>query len=328
MTLALLSGLVAVVPNGAGARAEAPRLSLPIECTVGKSCWVVNYMDDVSGPDARDYHCGALTYDGHSGTDFAIRDLAEMVKGVPVRAAAPGIVKAVRDGMPDAGIRNAAPGAIKGRECGNGVLVTHPDGWETQYCHMRRGSITVRPGATVARGQRLGLVGLSGHTEFPHAHLTVRHNGTTVDPFLGDAPFGACRVSADALWDRETLAALAYRPSAIYNSGVAGAPPDPDRIRRGERAAPPAMDAPALVLWADIFGVDAGDRVALRLLGPDGQTIAENVRVIDKHQARRFEYAGRKARGEWPAGLYRGEITVSRADGAVLDHREERIELR
>jgi murein DD-endopeptidase MepM/ murein hydrolase activator NlpD len=193
---------------------------------------------------------------------------------------------------------------------------------------MRRGSITVRPGDTIARGQRLGLVGLSGQTEFPHVHLTVRHDGATIDPFLGDTSFGACRASTDALWDPKVLAALAYRPSVIYNSGFAGAPPDPDRIRRGDRGPAPATDAPALVLWVDIFGVDAGDRVALRLLGPDGQTITENVRVIEKHQARRFEYAGRKARGAWPAGSYRGEITVAREDGAVLDRREERIELR
>jgi D-3-phosphoglycerate dehydrogenase len=57
--------------------------------------------------------------------------------------------------MPDTGLR----GEIAGRECGNGVVIAHEDGWETQYCHMRRGSVAVQPGERVARGQTLGLVG-------------------------------------------------------------------------------------------------------------------------------------------------------------------------
>ncbi|HEV3484019.1 MAG TPA: M23 family metallopeptidase, partial [Vicinamibacterales bacterium] len=249
--------------------------------------------------------------DGHDGTDFAIRDERAMAAGVAVVAAAPGTVRSVRDGMPDIG-RN---GDIAGRECGNGVLVAHEEGWETQYCHMRRGSVVVRPGERVERGQTLGLVGLSGNTEFPHLHLTVRRDRRPVDPFLGDEAFGACRISASSLWMPEARAALAYRPIAIYNAGFSGTPPDAATIRRGERALP-SVNSEALVLWTDIFGVDRGDRIQLRILDPDGEVLLDHARTLDKRFIRRFEFAGKRKQAEpWPPGTYTGEIAVTRSAG-------------
>lgn len=322
--LAAVAGIVAAFD----AQAEPPRLDLPVGCVPGETCWVVNYVDHEPGPGVRDYHCGALAYDGHDGTDIAVRDLGVMADGIAVVAAAPGTIKAARDGMADAGLDSSEPGTIKGRECGNGVLVAHDDGWETQYCHMRRGSVAVRPGDTVARGQRLGLIGRSGRTEFPHLHLTVRRHGNTVDPFLGGAPFGACQASADTLWSAEASSALRYRRAAIYNAGFAADRPSPDAIRNGKRGPAPTAAGAALILWADIFGVEAGDRIAIRVVGPGGSIVFENSSIMDRRQARRFEYAGRRTPPtSWPAGTYTGEITITR-DGAVIDRRQDRIAVR
>jgi hypothetical protein len=186
----------------------------------------------------------------------------------------------------------------------------HEDGWETQYCHMRLGSAAVRQGEQVARGQTLGLVGLSGNTEFPHLHLTVRRGRQAVDPFLGGEAFGACRFAASSLWAPEARTALAYRPIAIYNAGFSGAAPDATAIRRGERMAL-SVDADALVLWTDIFGIDQGDRIQLRITGPDGKVLLDHTRTIDKRAIRRFEFAGKRKQTEaWPAGTYTGEIAV------------------
>jgi murein DD-endopeptidase MepM/ murein hydrolase activator NlpD len=323
-----IAAAIAALASGTAAQ---PRLSLPVDCRPGETCWIVNHVDHDPGKGASDYHCGALGYDGHKGTDFAIRDEAAMASGVGVLAAAAGTVKAVRDAMPDTGLRDAAPDAVAGRECGNGVVVEHGDGWETQYCHMRRGSVAVRAGEPVARGARLGLVGLSGSTEFPHLHLSVRHAGKVVDPFLGAEPFGACRASADALWDEPARAALAYQPSAIYNAGFSGGPPDADRIRRGAHDPEAARKAAALVLWADIFGVDAGDRLSLRILGPDGSVVVENARTLDRRQIRRFEFAGKRTpAGAWPEGRYSGEIALTRHSGGrdLTVRREIAVDLR
>ena len=51
----------------------------------------------------------------------------------------------------------------------------------------KKDSIVVKKGQRVAMGAILGQVGLSGKTQFPHVHLSVRHNGTVVDPFDPDS---------------------------------------------------------------------------------------------------------------------------------------------
>src|SRR4051794_11835612 len=117
----------------ARAQESAPMLSFPVACEIGVTCFVQNYLDHDSGPGAKDYRCGGLTYDGHDGTDIRLPNLAAMRKGVAVVAAADGVVRARRDGMDDVSIRVSGAGAVKGREAGNGVIIDHGNGWQTQY---------------------------------------------------------------------------------------------------------------------------------------------------------------------------------------------------
>lgn len=56
---------------------------------------------------------------------------------------------------------------------GNHVVVRLDDGRYVFYAHMRRGSVTVKPGQRVRRGQVLGQLGNSGNTSAPHLHLHV-----------------------------------------------------------------------------------------------------------------------------------------------------------
>ena len=39
------------------------------------------------------------------------------------------------------------------------MIVEHAEGYETQYCHLRQGSIVVAPGDTVSKGDRIGEIG-------------------------------------------------------------------------------------------------------------------------------------------------------------------------
>ena len=64
---------------------------LPILCVPNSTCWVVNYVDNDFGPNVADYQCGGLSYNGHKGTDFAIRTLKEMRNGIPVLSVSKGI---------------------------------------------------------------------------------------------------------------------------------------------------------------------------------------------------------------------------------------------
>jgi murein DD-endopeptidase MepM/ murein hydrolase activator NlpD len=240
-----------------------------------------------------------------------------MARGVEVRAAAPGVVRNVRDGMPDEGVGDpAARARIAGRECGNGVLLEHAGGWQTQYCHLRNASVRVAPGQQVEAGAPLALVGLSGQTEFPHLHLAVRHAGRAHDPFTGLPAGAGCTGDAVPLWGAES--GLDYETVALYNAGFAPGPPDIDAIRRGERTdGPLSREASALVLWVDVFGVRAEDRLRLRVTGPGGAVLVDTVQPLERDRARHYGFAGkRRTLRAWPAGVYEGTIEHTRGSAA------------
>jgi murein DD-endopeptidase MepM/ murein hydrolase activator NlpD len=293
---------------------------LPLACAPGNDCWIANQVDVDPGPEALDYTCGGFTYQGHNGVDFAVRDLAEMTKGVAVLAAAAGTVAALRDGMPDANVRARGEASVKGRECGNGVRLAHDGGWETQYCHLRRGSLAVRRGERVEAGQRLGLVGMSGLAEFPHLHFTVRQRSETIEPFTGAHASAGCGQPRAPLWDAAALAALPYAPGALYNAGIASRVPEPAEARSGAlRGRTLAADAPAIVVWMEAFGVRAGDRLHIRVEAPGEEMFFDRRMKFDKAQARIFRAAGRRrGAANWPAGSYRVTIALENSSGRGL----------
>ena len=298
----------AVLAAAAAAHAAPPQLTLPLRCDPGRDCWVVNYADTDPGPGARDYRCGGMTYDGHDGTDFGVRDLEAVADGVVVVAAAAGVVRAVRDGEPDAGLHGGA--AVAGRECGNGVRIEHADGWSTQYCHLRLGSVAVKPGDRLAAGSPVGKVGLSGKTEFPHLHLAVRQGRRAVDPFGGAEPPAGCGTVAAPLWNAAVLQALAYARGIVHNYGAAPGAPDPVAARRGAyRGTVIPASAPMIAIWAEAFGAMPGDTLRLELVAPGGETLVAHSAEVSRQQVRIFRWAGRKrpAAG-WPPGKYHGKI--------------------
>ncbi|WP_428978577.1 M23 family metallopeptidase [Chenggangzhangella methanolivorans] len=64
-----------------------------------------------------------------------------------------------------------------------------------------KGSVAVKKGDQVARGQAIGRIGLSGATEFPHLHFALRRNGEPVDPYAVDGPSSSCGETKSA-WAR------------------------------------------------------------------------------------------------------------------------------
>ncbi|WP_010138591.1 peptidoglycan DD-metalloendopeptidase family protein [Oceanicola sp. S124] len=321
LRLSLLSLLPFSLLPGA-AEAEAPRLALPLDCQPGRDCFLQNYVDHAPGPDAQDFTCGPLSYDDHRGTDFALPSLAAMEAGVQVRAAAPGIVTGRRDGMIDRLYAPDEDARIDGRDCGNGVVIDHGAGWVTQYCHMRQGSVVVREGQEVTAGTPLGLVGLSGRSQFPHLHLSVRKDGADVDPF---APDGAetCGPRGAPLWSEP----LDYVPGGLISLGFLDALPDFAQVRAGSatRASLPS-DAPALVLWAFAFGVRQGDVLRLDIRAPDGPWQSQDF-TLDRTQAQLFRATGKRLRQPLPPGLYTGRAALIR-DGEILSQRTGAVQIR
>jgi murein DD-endopeptidase MepM/ murein hydrolase activator NlpD len=300
--------------------AFALELRLPIACEIGRSCAIQNYVDRDPGTGAEDYTCGTRTYDGHKGTDFRLPTLAAQRAGVAVLAAAEGRVLRRRDGVADVSVREIGREAVSGTECGNGIVLDHSDGWETQYCHMARGSILVRAGERVSAGQPIGAVGLSGATEYPHLHFTVRRNGEIVDPFAFEAP--TCGMGR-SLWTAEAQATLGYRARVVLNAGFSTVPVTNEMVEAGDAAPPaPTRYSPALVAYVRVIGAKTGDVQELTLRGPDGRIVAENTSMpLERDQPQARMFVGRKVRGDgWPAGRYDASYTVTNAGVVVLEH--------
>lgn len=287
-----------------GAVADSPRLSPPLVCDPAEICVIQQYPDADPGPGARDFSGGPLSYDGHQGTDFRVADYADLTDAPPVLAPAPGRVLRLRNDVPDGTFS-------EGQDCGNGLVLDHGDGLTTQLCHLAQGSIKVRPGEQVQRGQPVGRIGTTGRTEFPHVHLTVRKNNSVVDPFVED------------LW-RDPLP---YSEGGFLSAGFSDKVPDYLDVKAGTEDRNTLQRSNPLVLWGYFFGGRAGDTVIFEISGPSGVVFSHETQ-IDRTQAQAFRAAGRRPPdGVWPVGVYIGSLRLIR-DGAELDRIEADVSLR
>ena len=297
-------------------------LDMPIDCTLGDTCYIQNYVDHDPTEGVSDFRCGVLSYDTHKGTDFGLPSLRAMQAGVDVLASAGGTVRGVRNDMRDVLYTPDLAGEINGRDCGNGVVIAHGDGWETQYCHMKEGSVAVLPGDLVEQGTVLGQVGLSGRTQFPHVHISVRRDGLVVDPFDPDGAIDCSAPSPDTLWADQ----LGTPQGGLINVGFANSVPDYDAVKAGTAAAQTlSADAP-IVLWGFAFGARPDDVITIEIDGPDGP-LFQTDDVLSRQQALFMRAGGlNPPDGGWTSGTYRGVVIHAR-DGAELDRQTITITL-
>lgn len=309
------------------ATAQTVTLRLPVACEIGSTCFIQHYVDRDPSPAAQDYQCGTLTYQDHTGTDIRVPTMAAQKAGVDVVAPAAGKVLRVRDGMEDVSITGRGQESVQNLECGNGLVIDHGQGWETQYCHMAKGSLAVKPGDMVTAGHKLGRIGLSGMTEFPHLHFTVRRDGKMVDPFAYGAPEKSCG-GGTSLWDPALRQALAYRPGSVLNTGFATGPVKMEAIESGEAGRDrPKVDSPALVAFVRAMGLKGGDEQILTVVAPDGKVLAENkAPPLERDKAQWMMFAGvRNAKGAFDPGIYRATYRVVREGKPVIEQSFEAV---
>lgn len=313
------------LPFAGIATAEGLTLQFPVDCALGETCYIQQYMDRDPGDGFRDFQCSGLSYDGHKGTDFGLPSRFAMEAGVDVLAAADGRVRGFRDGMSDIGWTEETAEDIKGKECGNGVVLVHPDGWETQYCHMKQGSIAIRNDQTVKAGDVLGQVGQSGRAEFPHLHISVRKGGKPVDPFDPDGTVSCDTPGDSTLWADTP----GYEPGGFIAVGVADALPSYAEVKAGSAAQDVLpTDAPALVVFGFSYGTQKDDVVLLEITGPDGPVLSEDATLKRRH-AQAYRAVGRRLRGgkAWPVGAYSAKATLIR-EGEIVATRESPFTVR
>ena len=286
----------------------------PIDCSINENCWFMNYVDvDPDTGVARDFTCNRRSYEGHKGTDIAIRSMLEFERGIDVHAAAAGTILRFRDGEEDRFKSREEMKEIREarKECGNGIIIDHGAGWLTQYCHLKKGSIKVKEGDKVYAGQDIAQVGMSGITEHPHIHLSVLHEGKHIDPFTGHKKDSGCKNgNGKSLWKSKKLK---YEPFSLYDSGFTQGQPDFDAISQGSRGMPPEKESDVLFFWMAYLGAKSGDQIEMVVLDPSGQVILEHNQTQKAPKARQYYYVGkRKPDSGWSLGTYQALIKVRR----------------
>lgn len=330
LSAALILFLTALPAQGQQV-SSAPTLGIPLQCDMGRDCFIQHYIDTDPSSAAADYRCGSLTYNNHRGTDFRVKTLRDMERGVAVIAAADGHVGNLRDGIADqyfSDYQEKKKKEIFQIGLGNVVILNHNKGWSTFYAHLKQGSLTVQKGQSVKKGDILGYVGMSGLTDFPHVHFELRYNNNKrIDPFSRLEKGTACGQSATGYWSKKARESLSYRPTGFMATGFSETRPKSRKdLESGQKPQTTLMGAaPTVFFWSYYIGARKGDRVSVEIFGPDGKTIAQNTGKSDeKNRISRYVYVGKKRpAGGWASGLYRGEITIERngtlfTDSAVI----------
>lgn len=330
--LVTLIALISVlVPHGNAAYAQdRPSFLLPVDCTLGQNCWPANYVDvNPEAGKAEDFTCGPRSYDGHKGTDFALKNREVMRGGVAVLAARDGVVERLRDSEDDTPKSETQIAELKAnrKECGNGVFIDHGAALKTIYCHMKQDSIGVKVGDKVSAGDKIGEIGQSGMAEFPHLHFGIVWENGVIDPYTGMTNQEGCGLNKGALW--ADTDAINYEQFSIYDGGFRSATPNFKAIEEGDRNPETlGVNDKALVLWSAFYGLRKGDKITLTITDPAGRVFAKQEITQDKTRARQYYYTGRTLAGKsMPPGQYKGTVNVVRT-GVTEESKIFTVELR
>jgi murein DD-endopeptidase MepM/ murein hydrolase activator NlpD len=100
---------------------------------------------------------------------------SHLAYGEEVLAVADAVVSSIQDGIPEnvPGATSRAVAITIANTGGNFVNLDLGGGRFAHYAHLQPGSVRVKPGDPVRRGQVLGLVGNSGNSAAPHLHFHV-----------------------------------------------------------------------------------------------------------------------------------------------------------
>ncbi|MBZ5710618.1 peptidoglycan DD-metalloendopeptidase family protein [Nannocystis pusilla] len=168
-----IAGLKVKEPDTAPPVARSAPVSLPF-----RGEWLVvwagdrpelnHHIDHASQRRAADLVIVDAAGKTHKGDGRELTDY--YAYGQDILAVADGVVVTVVDGVPD-----SVPGELNPYMApGNMVVLRHEGELHSAYAHLIPGSIKVKPGAKVRRGQVLGKCGNSGNSSEPHLHVQLQ----------------------------------------------------------------------------------------------------------------------------------------------------------
>jgi hypothetical protein len=153
--------------------------------------------------------------------------------GKDVMAAADGLVMEAHDGVPESDSNLRQPGeskmAFQGRWqaqqdallakgykefFGNYVVIRHAGGEFSTYAHFRAGSMKVKKGDEVKRGQVIGQLGHSGNSTAPHLHFQ-----------MSDGPDPAYSRSIPVVFSNVYVETLGYENVPLQSGWIVTAQP-------------------------------------------------------------------------------------------------------
>lgn len=236
--------------------AQVPVFTSPVEGTYLKDYFIISYVDwSIIG--FQDYNCGSKSYDGHQGTDFALRSFAQMDSGVYVLAADAGTVVNLADTFYD---RNKALTVIG---AGNFIAIKHTNNYYTHYTHLKKNSAMVKVGDVVTKGQRISKIGSSGYSTDPQLHFEVWNDTIEyVDPFLGRCG------NPTTMWTNQFSYDSLYR---IFDNSLIPIVPTTDILR--DRYPSKTTFTPSdsvICFWVQESGVKLGDSFSFKWYDPKG----------------------------------------------------------
>jgi hypothetical protein len=95
--------------------------------------------------------------------------------GREILAVTDGVVESVREDMPDIPAGKAPELRSLNDAAGNSIIQDIGGGFYALYAHLKPGSLKVKKGDTVKKGQVIALLGNSGNTTGPHLHFHIIH---------------------------------------------------------------------------------------------------------------------------------------------------------
>ncbi len=271
----------------------------PVTGTPNVDFAINNYVDVDPRPGQRaDYRGGPFQNDGHDAWDINAVDFSAQDAGVPIVAAAGGIVVQVVDGNFDRETTTTNRPA-------NLVVIDHGNGWRTTYLHLAANSIVVQVGQEVQQGQLLGLMGSSGNSTAPHLHWGVFYRGAAVETGLAlqDYWISPPVYQGDA-------------PPTVMKSGISNYNPTSE-LGEGPsdvRVFPTAQNW-SVFYWYHVSNYRANSQVQVVWYRPDGTVFTTSSHEPNFQQPSRWQWTigtnWKSMTGTWQVALF--------VDGTEID---------